>query len=153
MTGKRETIDPKALKFTEKAPPAPVMTGERYSPYADIVAQLMKNPGKWATMEGAARKAEKLHKQFPGVERRTAGDDLWLRYVTTDIVTDEIVAQWDDGEVPAALREAVQTAVKDAGQKSEVRDGNALKQTQYFVPAMFDAGNTAFRTYRVTAGE
>lgn len=154
---KREAIDPKSLTFTDEAPPAPVMSGERYSPYAEMVRQLMTQPGKWAKVAGAGRKAEKIHKQFPGIERRSAGDDLWLRYVTASIVAREILTEYastlDNGEtVPEGVVKAVTTAVQKAGKASAITENGVMKQTEFFVPAMFDGGRTALRS-KVADGE
>lgn len=156
---KRTNIDPDSLVFTEEKPPAPTFgTGERKSPYAAMVAQLIAHPGKWAKSAGNARKAEKLHYQFAGIERRTNGEDLWLRFVTADIIATEVIdeyAQAASGNLSDKeynrLKDLVRSAAQEAGEKSEeTKDGKTVK-TQFFATDMFDAARTALRAAAVTS--
>lgn len=127
---KAAAVNVKDLVFSEEGPPKEIYEGPRYSPYADIVRTLEQKPGKWARIPKAASKAGDIHKKFPGVQRTSQDGDLWLRYVTVDILTDEAVADYGVNGVKAAQCKPIfHSAIRLAGRKSH-----------YFVLDMFRAG-------------
>jgi len=142
----REVIDPDALTFTDDAPPPVAPPGSGYSPLAKIVKALMDKPGRWATFDKSSRKAENIHRKHAGVERRadTAKDQLWLRFVTPEIIAAEAIhAARLDGDDQAIVK-AVIDATRKAGENSaKYNDDKTLKLTEYFVPAMQDAAKVA----------
>lgn len=118
---KAAAVSVKELDFDAPAPPKDIYDGPRYSPYADIYKALKRNPGKWACIKNAASKAADIHKRFAGVQRTSQDGDLYLRYVTADIVGAELAAdELDglDGTDHVIAKAAILAAVRATGIKT-----------------------------------
>jgi len=153
-TKTKEAINPDSFAFSDDGPSkaAQLSGGTRYSPYAVIVERLVANPGKWAKAPKSASKAADVHKTYAGIQRIAEGDVLWLRYVTPEIIADELIE--DSGlEGPKAVlakRHLVRGA-RIAGEGSEKEKDGKVTQTKFFVTDMISAARAMLQ--RVLQGE